>query len=374
MEIDEPITSFEPPHCETNFTFEQAEEYMYTTPNRMFVTIGVPIVLVIGLAGNFGFLIVLYRIKPMRNITNFYLANVAIADSCLLIMSALQYFWTYAHSPLDVNFVFATSLGCAVPNFLVYLCYFASVWLVTLVATERYLAICHPLQHHMITGTRRSLRLVTIAWGFALIMTGFAAPYGNPEIVCIDWPEEKPYIDFPTEVPVCRGICDWCDMALYAIDPAQFIFAFVLNSCMYGRIVAILSRRTVTTSQNESPSAANRIVNDNRDQVARMLIVNTLVFFVCLMPYCITNLNSLSKEINGHGFLNLREKQVLSWISKLTTLWNSAANPYLYSVTNKRYRQAFQRAFSCSNHDHHPKGSSYAYTAYTKASVGDTKV
>ena len=356
--------------CETNFTLEDAKEWMYTNANRTFVTVGVPIVLVVGLLGNIGFLIVLNRVKYMRNITNFYLANLAVADSCLLVMSSLQYFWTYSHSPLDVNFVFASSFGCAVPNFLVYLCYFASVWLVTLVATERYLAICHPLHHHVISGTRRSIRLVAMAWGVALLMTCFAAPYGNPEVVCIDWPSEGPFADLPMKVPVCRGTCDWCNKALYAIDPAQFIFAFLLNSCFYGRIITVLSQRTAVSDQNgQSPSRSTsaRAMTENRDQVARMLVVNTMVFFFCLMPYCITNLNSLYEKVNSQGFLNIREKTVLGWIAKLTTLLNSAANPYLYSLTNKRYRQASLQAFDCSKKPDDQRGS-YVYTRGTNIS------
>ncbi|XP_072033012.1 thyrotropin-releasing hormone receptor-like [Amphiura filiformis] len=374
-------------NCETLLNFEEAKPYMYTTANRIFVTVGVPIVLVVGIVGNVGFLIVLFRIKHMRNITNFYLANLSIADSCLLLMGALQYLWTYIHSPLDVNFVFATTLGCAVPNFLVYFCYFASVLLVTLIATERYLAICHPLEHHTITGKRRSFRLISVTWGIAVLMTGFAAPYGNPEIVCVDWPAEEPYIDYPMIVPVCRGTCDWCNRALYAIDPAQFIVAFLANTCMYGRIVTILSKRSIIADQNGSSSSAtvraSRLMAENRDQVARMLVVNTVVFFVCLMPYCITNLDSLLTEStqDSQGFLSRKEKQILSWIAKLTTLLNSAANPYLYSVTNKRYRDAFLQAFTCSNK---PRGnrrfSSYAYTpADTQGDthgsiIGETKV
>ncbi len=377
-------------NCETEFGFEDAKPYMYTIANRLFVTVGVPIVLIIGIIGNVGFLIVLFRIKHMRNITNFYLANLSIADSCLLLMSALQYFWTYSHSPLDVNFVFATSFGCFVPNFLVYLCYFASVLLVTLVATERYMAICHPLKHHTITGKRRSFRLISLTWGIAIIMTGFAAPYGNPEIVCIDWPSEEPYINYPTIVPVCRGTCDWCNKALYAIDSAQFIVAFLVNTCMYGKIVTILSKRTVIADQNGSSSSAtvraSRVMAENRDQVARMLVVNTVVFFVCLMPYCIINLDSLLDMVlrteythNSQGFLTRQEKQILSWIAKLTTLLNSAANPYLYSVTNKRYRDAFVQAFTRSKR---PAGgdrrySSYAYTPADSTHgtlIGETKV
>lgn len=365
--------------CHTNFTFDDAQKHMYTRANLMFVVVGVPTVLTIGVLGNAGFLVVLYRVKHMRSITNFYLANLSIADLCLLVMSALQYFWTYSHSPLDVNFVFASTFGCAVPNFLVYLCYFASVWLVTLVATERYMAICYPLQHHIITGTRRSFRLVSIAWGVAFAMTCFAAPYGNPEIVCIDWPDEGAYANMPVRVPVCRGTCDWCDKTLYAIDPIQFVFAFLINSCMYGRIVMILSKRSALIddeNKNSSSLAAvtsARVQADNRDQVARMLIINTVVFFVCLMPYCITNLNSFVKEVNNTGFLTIEESNILSWISKLTTLLNSAGNPYLYSATNKRYRKAFMQAFRCRGGGKDKGGRRASSFAYTKGSIIDTR-
>ena len=365
--------------CETILPVEVAEGYLYTYANRMFVTVGIPIVLFFGLIGNIGFLVVLLRLKHMRNITNYYLANLSIADSCLLATSALQYFWTYEHSPLDVNFVFSTSFGCALPNFIVYLCYFASVWLVTLVAAERYMAICYPLRHHTITGSSRSVRLLALTWGISLIMTGFAAPYGNPEVVCINWPNDGPYSKFPSKIAVCRGLCAWCDKALYAIDSAQFIIAFLINTCMYGRIITILNKRTISDNGAYGSAATSslRVLARNRDQVARMLLINTIVFFICLMPYCIMNVNSLVREILGsHGFLSLHQKQILSWISKLTTQINSSANPYLYSATNKRYRKAFLQTFTCSRQQEEEKyRRRSSSTAYTKASlIIDTKL
>ena len=380
MKISEHSNVFDG-HCERNLTIEETQNHTYTFANRMFVTVGIPIVLTLGLLGNIGFLIVIYRIKSMRNATNYYLANLAVADLCLLVMTAIQYFWTYTHSPLDVNFAFETTFGCALPNFIVYFCYFASVWLVTLVAAERYLAICYPLRHHTITGSSRSFRLLAIAWCLSLIMTVFASPYGNPEIVCMHWPNDGIYAQYPAQISVCRGICAWCDKALYVIDPAQFIFALIITTCMYGRIVAILSRRTIADngSYNSAATSAGRIMAENRNQVARMLIINTVVFFVCLMPYCITNLDSLYKEITGsypphksYGFLSLPQKQVLSWISKLTTQINSAANPYLYSATNRRYRKAFVQTFEFSKKSTVCRRRSSVL--YSKASTGESKL
>ena len=115
------------------------------------VILFVPLVTSFGIFSNCSFIFTVYRVRIMRNITNMYLVNLAITDSCLLIAAFSQYIGDYIVSPdYDLSFSFHTAFGCSVPSFLLYLCRYASWWTVTLVSLERDLAICQIFWHRLL--------------------------------------------------------------------------------------------------------------------------------------------------------------------------------------------------------------------------------
>ena len=330
----------------------------YRSYNKHLVTIGIPIVVIVGLLGNLSFLFVVCRLKAMRTITNFYLANLAVSDIIVLISASVQYFGSYYYSaPLDVNligFTFRSPLGCAIPNLLNYTCYFASLWFVTLVATERFLAICHPFKHRMISGKGRTFRLVVCTWILSFTMGAFAAPYAGTEVICItsgDYEDDNdgPFGRLPRRISRCMPLCYWCDLVLWALDSIQFFVAVLTNTAMYGFIIYILSVRTISVNGGETNGClsqeSTRLRNqEHRDNIARMLSVNAVVFFISLTPYAILNLNSLF-DLN----FDRHHTSTLDWVAKMAYLTNSAVNPFIYSGVNRRYRQAFLVAFGFVN-------------------------
>ncbi len=336
--------------------------HFYQDHNRRLITIVIPIVVILGLFGNMSFLLVVCRLRDMRNMTNFYLSNLAMADIGVLGAASLQYFLSYSHSaPLDITLIgytFQTPFGCLMPNLLNYWCYFASIWFITLVASERYLAICHPLKQMVITSKKRALRLVMSAWLFSLAMALFSTCYAAIEIICIDGPSGGPLGDLPRKIYQCTTLKSavWCDYVLWSIDTIQFFTALICNTVMYARIIYTLTK-TIKENQSLSQEESTRIRNlENRDNVARMLIINALVFFFCLSPFIIINLHNLS----GQKLLSENSRHALMWIARLAYLLNSAVDPYIFSGVNRKYRQAFKRTFmicSCC-HEYSNYGSS----------------
>ena len=110
----------------------------------------------------------------MRTITNIFLVNLAIADSSLLIAAFAQYIGSYVNSPVyDFGISFNNVFECVTPNFLIYLCYYESLWTVTLVSVERYFGVCHLLWHRYMRSTRRAVNMVLASW---VISALFASP------------------------------------------------------------------------------------------------------------------------------------------------------------------------------------------------------
>ena len=332
--------------CVQNITSDILDkEYTYSRLSRCFVLIFVPIVAVFGIAFNCAFIFVVFRVQFMRNITNIYLVNLAIADTCLLIAAFSQYIGDYLVSPVyDFRFSFHTAFGCSFPNFLIYLCYYASLWTVTLVSIERYLAVCHTFYHRLVSSKSRAVRMVVSVWLVAVLFAGVSTPYTTTSI-CVMSSNDS--IDSPpvilTTYPYCEFYCAWCGIALYISDVLLFIIALVITFTMYILILRNLTKSGASQNNEYKIHSQLRVVQ-TRNTVAKMLIVNGIVFFVCLFPFSIANIDSISNHFGVYlfevGFI-----YPVGWAGRVLFLLNSALNPLIYNATNPRYRMAFREAF-----------------------------
>ena len=326
--------------CNKNVTIDEIAVHKYSHASWWFVVIFVPLITACGVISNCALIFVVYRVQSMRNVTNVYLVNLAVADSSLLLAAFAQYIGDYAVSPeYDLRFSFNTVFGCAVPNFLIYLCYYASLWTVTLVSFERYLAICHTFWHRLVNSKTRAIRMVGMVWIVSLGFAILSLPY-KPVKICIKASDSSTNIT--QHVPYCEFSCQWCACALYLTDSAQFFIALVSNVVMYMLIVCRLSKSQLSMDKNNCAKDKSRAVR-TRNAVAKMLVLNGVIFFICLAPFSIANLESIARNFHGSIFKR-RFVNHLGWVGRVLFLINSALNPLVYNVSNQRYRMAFRQA------------------------------
>ena len=333
-------------HQNISITEEDYTKNLYTHASWSFVVIFVPLVAAFGIVSNCSFIFVVYRVKSMRNVTNIYLINLAIADCSLLIAASIQYIGDYIISPkYDLHFSFYTAFGCSVPNFLIYLSYNASLWTITLVSFERYLATCHIFWHRLVANKSRAIRLVLLVWIISLIFGGLATPYTPINICVLD--ANDTVIE---HLPYCDFVCNWCEGALYLTDCILFSIALIVNITMYCLIIHKLSNAKPLPESTHHCNGSNSRRNleksiKTRNAVAKMLIINGCVFFICLTPFSIANIESIFQYFHGSVFADQFVGH-LGWAGRVLFLLNSALNPLLYNVSNPRYRAAFQESFS----------------------------
>ena len=338
--------------CVENLTSEEVEQRVYNEFNRVFVTVVVPIIIVLGLITNGVFLFVLYRIREMRTITNFYLAHLAVADGCLLLDSSFQWIISYNNSPLDQGFSFRTSLGCALPNFLLYVFYYSSVFLVTLVILERYVAICHPMLYRSSLGdSYRRLSIVgaSIIWILSFLMACSTLTHSKPRKLCVQWPEK--FVNYPEQLWDCThdlSWCNWCPTVMLMTDLCQFCFCISVVTFMSISICVCLIRGEIKSRRTSIRSIDTMKA---RLCLSRMVMINAFIFFVCLTPYEIINLNNAFKTFGDYFIFNFSDdaRKYILWIGRVTMIINSAINPIIYSAVNPRYREAVCEAccFCC---------------------------
>ena len=337
-------------HCDVYMPVSESIYYKRSPGENVFFSTVFPIVTTIGMVVNLSFFLVIYRVKEMQTVTNFYLGNLAAADVALLVTGGVQSIVTGINSPrFAINFSFRTSASCVTAAVFGFGAYFASVFLVIIVMFERYMAICHPLKHRMIRGKGRAFRMTVATWLVSLGMGSCGTFHSDLKLYCVEWIENTGTIKVDT-IPICNPypIAKVMDIVVIIMDLCQFVIAFVFGAYMMTRIIYTLSRREIAGGEVGTEKKAS--INKARNQVARMLIINAVVFFFCLTPFEIYNIDFFINLITGfHIITNPTVYLVIGWGGRATTLLNSTINPILYNMTNSRYRNASKRAFTCGS-------------------------
>ena len=303
---------------------------------------------VLGVVANSTFLFVVYRVHDMRTTTNFYLANLAVADILALLIGCIHHLGKYfASKPADYphSSPFNSRAACEAPYLLYYLSLFTSVAFVFLVSFERHRAICRPVVHRKTSSRKRTLTLAAIAWIVPLVFV--CGHVGSFEFTnfCINWPQNDDFSQFPNYIKKCKW-SKWANISMYTFAVCQFIISFIANCVMYIDIV-----RTLAKTRYKKGKSANA-----KNHVARMLAINAFVFFLCLAPLQIIFAGIIVTKMssNAHNDPRVYDDMIardlfrdLYWTSVFFSLINSAVNPLVYGGSNPEYRKAFSKALYC---------------------------
>ena len=307
---------------------------LYSKGHIFFITIAVPLIAGSGLFGNFGLLLALARFPDLRTITTYYIVNLAIADSFLLINRTFSYCYSYYVSPMFDIVSLSSTFACILFSYAGHVCYFASVFLILMVTFERFLAVCFPLKHLKIKGKKHTITMVTVAWTLSFLL---ALPAADQVLytICLTETGNSSNHTFITSLSVCRSLTSWSTLVINCIDITQFVVALISVLVMSSSIVRVLCKRSSMETSGQVYVAKSRI------QISRMLIINSLVLFILLTPFEVTNADVLCYELIGISLLEYETFVNLVWIGRVSYLLNSAINPLIYGLLNKSYRNAY---------------------------------
>ncbi len=332
-----------------NMTEDNISEWAFDPVDNFIITVGVPIVLGLGVFTNLSLLFVFLRVPRLRSETDVYLAHLALSDVLFLILFSAQDIGRFAFSQVKVHQPFGSTVECIIYNFTLNIALEASVALVTMVSFERYLALCHPIQHLKIRSRRRTYKMVAICWGIAICLALLITPYfARHRVICLRWPEDDMYKGFPSKISRCGPIpgAEWMEFISEPLFNIPWCIAMVANIYMYAQIIHMLNKRKGVNAEGET-AKANTKARQIRNQVAKMLVVNGVVFFLCQAPFALLILtgwvcsflddvdNPISVVLGKHA----------DWIVQSPLRINTVVNPIIYCAFHAQYRAAFTEAF-----------------------------
>ena len=320
----------------------EAAELLYSSVEVAFASIVVPCMMAISFLTNSAFIYTVYRRPELHTITNAYLVNMAVADIIYVEVDGIVHFvLPCMMSPLKSAVHFGQS-ECIVHVF-VNISYYTSFVLITCVAVERYLAICYPFYQQMVSGKSRTIKIIIASWLLGGIFTSITAvPQGwNLKTLCIDWPNGEAYSMLPKKFSSCSTLPGFPLVLSQVTDTLLYILALLISLIVYTKIIITLKRRASQDLGTKIQHKAQR----EHNQVAQLLVINGIVFFLCFTPWQFKNFVSIVNNLtDSHLVLNF-DDWYLPLIGMFMSYVNSSVNPLVYMICSSTYRNAYMKTF-----------------------------
>ncbi|XP_002047272.3 trissin receptor [Drosophila virilis] len=206
----------------------------------------VPIICCTGSIGNILSVFVFFMTKLRKLSSSFYLAALAISDTCFLCGLFMQWL-----NFLNVN-IYNQNYFCQFFTFISYLASFCSVWFVVAFTVERFIAVMYPLKRQIMCTVRRA-KIVLL--GLTLAGCVHCVPY-----ILIAKPVYSPKLndticDLNTSYKEQLALFNyWDSIVVYAVP---FTTITVLNTCTGCTVWKFATVRRTLTMHKMKPQITN---------------------------------------------------------------------------------------------------------------------
>ncbi|XP_010871915.1 opioid receptor, delta 1a isoform X2 [Esox lucius] len=286
------------------------------------------IICVVGLLGNVLVMYGVVRYTKMKTSTNIYIFNLALADalatSTLPFQSAKYLMGTWAFGEVLCKVVIAID----------YYNMFTSIFTLTMMSVDRYIAVCHPVKAMEFRTPAKGKIINVLIWvlssaiGVPIMVMAVTKTKPDGQVMCmLKFPNPDWYWDTVTRICV-------------------FIFAFVVPvlviTICYGLMILRLRSVRLLSGSKEK--------DRNMRRITRMVLVIVAAFIICWTPIHIFIIIKTMVEIDSKN-----PYVKASWhLCIALGYMNSSLNPVLYAFLDENFKRCFRDfCLPCRSHFEH---------------------
>ncbi|XP_006867967.1 PREDICTED: neuropeptide Y receptor type 2 [Chrysochloris asiatica] len=283
-------------------------------------------IIVLGVVGNSLVIHVVIKFKSMRTVTNYFIANLAVADLlvntlCLPFTLTYTLMGEWKMGPVLCHLVpYAQGLAVQV-----------STITLTVIALDRHQCIVYHLESKI--SKHISFLIIGLAWGISALLASPLAIFREYSLIEIipDFEIVACTEKWPGEEKSIYG-------TVYSLSSLLILYVLPLGiiSFSYIRIWSKLKNHV-------RPGAANDHYHQRRQKTTKMLLCVVVVFAVSWLPL---HAFQLAVDIDNQ-VLDLKEYKLIFTVFHIIAMCSTFANPLLYGWMNSNYRKAFLSAFRC---------------------------
>ncbi|KAM4689392.1 kappa-type opioid receptor [Discoglossus pictus] len=305
--------------------YENGSEYSEFAPHdgnhtnisptiSVIITAVYSMVFVVGLVGNALVMFVIIRYTKMKTATNIYIFNLALADALVTTTMPFQ-----STEFLMNSWPFGDVL-CKIVVSIDYYNMFTSIFTLTMMSVDRYIAVCHPVKALDFRTPLNAKMINVCIWllsssvGISAIVLG-GTKLSDGAIECaLQFPNHYWYWD--TVMKICVFIF------------AFIIPVFIITICYTLMILRLKSVRLLSGSREK---------DRNLRRITRLVLVVVAVFIVCWTPIHIFVLVEALVNVPQ----NIAVVSIYYFCIALGYT-NSSLNPILYAFLDENFKRCFR--------------------------------
>ncbi|XP_060949969.1 delta-type opioid receptor-like [Limanda limanda] len=272
------------------------------------------VVFVVGLLGNCLVMYVIIRYTKMKTATNIYIFNLALADALVTTTMPFQ----------STDYLLNTwpfgEVVCKVFISIDYYNMFISIFTLTMMSVDRYVAVCHPVKALDFRTPIKAKMINVCIWllssaaGIPAFILGGTQTNSEITECALQFPE--PYVYWDTVMKVC-----------------VFVFAFVVPVL----IITVCYSLMVLRLKSVRMLSGSREKDRNLRRITRLVVVVVAVFVVCWTPI--------------HIFILIKALVSVPETTAIMAAYffcvalgytNSSLNPVLYAFLDENFKRCFK--------------------------------
>ncbi|XP_076226566.1 QRFP-like peptide receptor isoform X1 [Nomia melanderi] len=331
--------------------------------NYLLIFLYVP-VMVVAVTANVLVIAVVFKYHYMRSVTNYFVVNLSVADLLVTticmpvaVSQAVSIVWIHGE------------VMCKLSSYLQGVAVAASVFTITAMSIDRYLAIRSPIAFRQVFNRRSTVLVIVAVWLVALIifvpvlrvmtLHSPSTEYGNITFRG-SWTLTRNLSQNSSRVsnlPPAYYICSE-DFKPLGIRPHLFgAVCFVLVYAIPGFVVILfysMMGRTLCSRKppfdcdsvkgNASSQQTFRLVRERR-RIAWILLLLAVLFALCWLPYNVLML-LIDLGVVGEGKMTRDARSYCLFLGHA----NSALNPVVYCFMTRTFRRSVAEILRCGPH------------------------
>jgi hypothetical protein len=332
-----------------NFTGNVAEQTILKGIHNIFYDYGLPIVCLFGIVGNMLNLAILTRRKLKRSYrTVEQAANVCLIGLALSDLLFCTFAFPTTFRPRDglylrKDFIFYYGLySAAFINVFI----MASTWMTVTMATERYIAICHPLNQTLFMTLRRTKLIIVIVYIMAFAFNVPVLWRYKIESACVNSTrmfqvQPVPLGNDPVKDNIYRLL--WAIMGNFI--PLILLIGFNIKICW---------KVHQSYRYRQRFQVSDRERHDSSNTLTITLITIVVMFFILVAP---SEIVLFFMEQTNRNASNRDSYNAIEAIMNFMQTINFSVNFALYCIISPYFRRTLRYMFCC--HWYHNRRQSY---------------